>query len=119
MSTRPIRVSYNTDDAFANIPAGTTDGLILAGVTDRRIRVMALSFNCGAVATNATFNSKGSGAGVAISMLFQNGSYSGAVQGWNPGGWFQTLVGESLTLTTGGGSATGVQVSYILTGANE
>jgi hypothetical protein len=71
--------------------------------------VLSLAFVCGATATNATFNSKGSGAGVACSMLFANAANGGAVLPHNPLGWFETEIGEALTLTTGAGATTGVQ----------
>ena len=32
----------------------------------------------------------------------------------NPDGWFQTLVGQGLSVTTGTGATTGLQVNYLL-----
>ena len=100
--------------AFANVNASTTDAPVVAAVAGKRIRVLAFYFVCGATATNATFNTKGGGAGVAISCLVANAANGGAVVNHNPRGWFETELGEGLTLTTGSGSATGVQVSYVL-----
>ena len=98
--------------AFANIAASTTDGVVVAAVSGKKIRVLALAGQCGATATNITFNSKPGGAGTAKSMLFANGANGGAVLPFNPEGWFETVSGEGLSATTGAGSATGVQVVY-------
>ena len=99
---------------FKNVAAGQTDSSIVAAVSGWRIRVLSLAFVCGGTATNATFNSKGSGAGTACSPLFANAANGGAVLSHNPRGWFETELGEGLTLTTGSGSTTGVIVSYVL-----
>ena len=99
--------------AFPNVAASQTDSQIVAGVTGKKIRVLAFAFVCGATATNATFNSKGSGAGTAISPLFANAANAGAVLGANELGWMETNSGEALTLTTGTGSTTGVLVIYV------
>lgn len=101
--------------AFANVAASQTDSVLVAGVAGRCIRVKALAFVAGGTGTNATFNSKGSGAGTACSPLFANAANGGAVLGNNSEGWFETERGEALTLTTGPGSATGVIVKYVLT----
>lgn len=103
-------------NAFANITASQTDANVISAVSGRIIRVLGVACEAGATATNVTFNSKGSGSGTAISMLFAlpaNGGFvlptveSGAQ---NP--WFQTNSGEALTLTTGAGSTVGVQIVF-------
>ena len=100
--------------ALANVAASQTDSEIVAAVTGRRIRVLSVACVCGATATNLTFNSKGSGAGTAISMQFQNAANSGAVLPFNEAGWFETVPNEGLTVTTGDGSTTGIQVAYVV-----
>jgi hypothetical protein len=100
--------------AKANVAASQTDSVIVAGVPGRKIRVLAVAFVVGGTATDATLNSKGSGAGVAISALFANAANGGAVLPQADLGWFETLEGEALTLTTGAGSSTGIQVVYVL-----
>ena len=95
--------------AFANIAASSTASSVVAAVAGKKIRVVALAFVCGATATNATFNSASS----AISCLFANAANGGAILGENPLGWFETVRGEALTLTTGTGATTGVQVVYV------
>lgn len=107
-----IHTSGKIKRAFANISASTTDGDIVTAVSDKKIRVHAVVFQCGGTATAATFNTKGSGAGTAISMQFQNGSNGGAVLPESEVGWFETALGAGLTLTTGAGSTTGVHVIY-------
>ena len=100
-------------DTFANVAASQTDSVLVAARTGKRIAVFALSFVAGATATDATFNSKPSGsAGSAISMKFANAANGGAVLPFLEHAWFITRTSESLTLTTGAGSTTGVQVAF-------
>lgn len=98
--------------AFANVAANSTDSSIVTGVTNRIILVEAVAAECGGTATNITFNSKPAGAGTEISAQFQNPANGGFVLPFSEGGWFQTNPGEGLTVTTGAGSTTGVQVVY-------
>lgn len=100
-------------DAFANITAGQTDANVITAVALKVIRVVQIAMVTGATATNITFNSKGSSSGTAISCLFANGANGGAVLGYNPDGWFSTNAGEGLTVTTGAGATTGIQVGYV------
>jgi hypothetical protein len=96
--------------AKANIAASQTDASVVAAVAGKKIRVLSLAFVAGGTATNATFNS----ASTAISPLFANAANGGAILPFNPIGWFQTVAGEALTLTTGTGATTGVLVGYVL-----
>jgi hypothetical protein len=106
--------------AIANTAASTTDGTLTteggvalaAPSTRQKIVVLAIACVAGGTATNLTFNSKGSGAGTAISPLLANAANGGAVLPFNPVGWFSTNLGETLTVTTGTGSATGINVVY-------
>lgn len=99
--------------AFANVAASQTDSSIVAAVALKAIRVVSCFMVTGATATNVTFNSKGSGAGTAITSLIADAANGGAVLNYNPEGWFSTVPGEALTVTTGAGSATGINVSYV------
>jgi len=99
--------------AVANVSAGQTDAEIVAATAGKRVRVLAVAFVCGGTATSATFNTKPSGSGTAISPAFQNGANGGAILPFNPVGWFQTGSGEGLSLTTGSGSTTGVLVVHV------
>lgn len=109
MGLESLTVRY----AFDNISATATDDSIVAAVANKKLRVIALAVVCGATATTITFNSKGSGAGTAISMAFQNAANGGEILPLNEQGWFETNSGEALTATTGAGSTTGVQVVYV------
>jgi hypothetical protein len=100
--------------AKADVAQSQTDASIVAAQSGKVIRVLSIAFVCGATETNATFNSKGSGAGTAISPVFQNAANGGAVLPHNPLGWFETSTGEGLSLTTGTGSQTGVLVTYVV-----
>ena len=97
---------------FANIAHKTVDGNIVTAVTGKRLRVLGFLFVTGSTATPVTFNSKGSSNGTAISAQFQNGANGGASGTPNELGWFETSLGEALTLTSGTGSTTGVHVVY-------
>ena len=99
--------------AFANVSASQTDSVLVAGVAGRIIRVLFWDAVAGATATDLTFNTKGSGNGVAITQKYANGINGGEVENVNPLGWFETNPGESLTVTTGAGSTTGIKVGYI------
>lgn len=97
-----------------NIATGQTDSVIVAAVTGKKIRVVALVMVAGALATDVTFNTKGGGAGAAVTPLFSNAGHGGAVLPENRLGWFETITGEALTATTGaGGSTTGILVDYV------
>lgn len=100
---------------FANVSASTTDQvLVVADNTFRSIKVVSVAFVAGATATNATFNTYPTGGpGVAISCLFANGANGGAVLNRNEDGWFWTVGGQGLSITTGSGSTLGVLVNYI------
>lgn len=105
--------------AVANVAAASTDSVLVAAVAGtnqvgKAIRVHAVIASSGAVATAITFNSKGSGAGTAISPTFQNGINGGEVLAHCASGWFETNPGEALTVTTGAGSTTGILVLYSL-----
>jgi hypothetical protein len=98
--------------AFVNVAASQTDSVVKAAVTGKKIRVLALVMVGGGTATTVTFNSKGSGAGTAISCAFANGANGGACLPLNPMGWFETKTSEALTLTTGAGATGGFQIVY-------
>lgn len=100
--------------AFANIPAGTTDSVVVSAVSGKIIRVLQYRFIVGSSATNTTFNSMGTSAGTAIDCINQNASNGGAVCPYSPYGWIFTNSGESLTVTTGSGSTVGVLIGYDL-----
>lgn len=99
--------------AFANVAASQTDSAIVAAVTSKKIRVLAMYAVAGGTATSLTFNSKPGGAGTAKSAAFANGANGGEILPFSPVGWFETASGEGLSVTTGAGSTTGIGVVYI------
>lgn len=106
-------VNYPIKRVFSNVAASQVDAVLVAGVALKKIHVISLIMLAGAVDTSILFNSKPVGAGVAISMTFQNLAGGGVVLPRNPDGWFNTAVGEGLSVTTGVGAVTGIQINYI------
>lgn len=100
--------------ATLNVPAGSTDAAGVAAVTGWRIRVLAVLMVSGGVATTVQFNSKGAGAGTPISPNYPMGVNGVFPAPYNPVGWWETNPGEGLTVTTGAGSTTAIQVIYCL-----
>jgi hypothetical protein len=99
-------------NTFVNVPALTTDQILIAAVAGEEVHVLAIVAQAGTTATNLTFNSKGSGAGTAISPQFQNNNNTGEVLPFNEHGWFTTIVGQGLSCTTSAGSTTGILILY-------
>lgn len=98
--------------AAVNVAAGQTDAAVVAAVTAKKIRVLAIAHQAGGTATAITYNTKPVGAGSAISPTFANSANGGTPLPFNPSGWFQTNSGEGLSVTTGAGSPTGILVVY-------
>jgi hypothetical protein len=97
---------------LANIAASQTDSSIVAAVAGKKIRVLAVLLHNAGTASAVTFNSKlGAAAGVAISPALLA---SGPPTGFLEHGWWETVAGAALTVTTGAGSTTGIQVIYTL-----
>jgi len=101
-------------NALANVAAGQTDAAVIAAVAGKQIKVVQISFIPGGTATNVTFNSKGSGAGTAISPLFAAGANGQVTLPFSEKGWFTTNTGEGLSVTTGAGATVGILVGYEL-----
>lgn len=97
---------------WANVPASTTDQVLVAAVAGKSVEVMAVFAVTGGTATLLTFNSKGSGAGTAISPDLPNGVNGGEVLPYLDSGWLKTNAGEGLSVTTGAGSTTAILVIY-------
>lgn len=95
--------------AKADVAASQTDSSLVSAVAGKKIRVLTVALSCGATASTAVFNSKGAGAGTAISCTFNN-----SISLPDGEGYFETNSGEGLTVTTGAGSTTGVLVVYTL-----
>ena len=93
---------------FNQAASGTATEQI-AAVTGKVIRVIGLYMATGGTATNITFNS----ASTAITPLLALGINGTMVLPINEAGWFETVVSEALTVTTGAGSTTGVHLIYV------
>lgn len=96
--------------SVVNVAPSQTDSPIVAAIVGKKIRVLAALLVAGATATNVTFTSKPSGAGTAISQLLALAANGGAVLPFNPLGWWDTNVGEGLSVTTGTGATVGISV---------
>lgn len=116
MTTRGARGGmYN---AWDNVAAAATDSVLVAANfgTGARIRVVGVFVNAAdAGVCTFTFNSKGGGAGTAISPTFKIPLNGGFVLPMEEG-WFETNPGEALTITTAAASAIGVIVIWELAG---
>jgi len=95
------------------VAAAGTDTAIVAAVTGKKIRVLAVDLDCAGTATVFTFNSKPAGAGAAIAGPYNEAISEGKSLGYNPHGWFETVVSEGLSATTGAGSNTTVLLTYV------
>ena len=102
------QVDLGIKRAFANVAAGSTAASVVAATTNKKIRVLSYHCQAGATATTLVFESNG----VAISSTKDNVARGGAVGNFNPAGWFETVKGEALTVTTGAGSTIGIDVVY-------
>lgn len=101
-------------NAFDSVALSATDSVLVAAVAGRKIRVLGLILNHGdTTASTVTFNSKGAGAGTAISPALKYAA-NGGTSLYNADGLFETNVGEGLTVTTGAGSTTGIVVTYTI-----
>lgn len=99
--------------AFASIAASTTDGSIVAAVTSKKIRVLAGFMTLVGAALTATFNSKGAGAGTAITPTFDLPVGVIPPFPFNQCGWMETAAGEGLSLTTGIGIGGSVKIHIL------
>jgi hypothetical protein len=115
MATASNLASRGVHGAFDSVAASQTDSVLVAAVTNRRIRVLTFLINWGAAtASPVTFNSKGSGAGTAKTPAFTGPVTSIGGASGDRAGLFETNRGEGLTVTTGAGSTTGIMVTYEL-----
>lgn len=100
--------------AFANIAASQTDAALVAAVTGKKIRVLGYALHAGDTAgSDVTFNTKPVGAGAAITSLKALGINQSVVVPQSKDGWFETTAGQGLSVTTGAGSATGIDLVYV------
>jgi hypothetical protein len=102
-------------NAYDAVAASATDSVLVSAKTGKRIRVLSVVINQGdTTPSTVTFNSKSGGAGTAISPPLKAAANGGFVLPYNERGWFSTVNGEGLSVTTGAGSTTGVLVTFDL-----
>lgn len=98
--------------AFANVAASSTDTVLIQGIADRVILIKGLVMQCGATATDVTFNTKTLTVGTAISAKFQLGINGTSVFPFSDSGLMKMVPGNSLSVTTSAGSTVGIQLIY-------
>lgn len=92
-----------------SVAASQTDSELVAAVTSKKLRVLAMVVSAGSTGSTQLFESGGS----TTKFELQPGANGGAVLGFNPVGWFETVAGENLTVTTGAGSTTKYLITYV------
>ena len=114
MATASSLAGAGRQNAFDAIAAAATDSVLVAASGSSRVRVHSVIVNQGDTTPSAvTFGSKlGAGATTAIAPPLKGSANGGFVLADNEAGWFQTLPGEGLVVTTGAGSTTGIIVTY-------
>lgn len=117
MATASSLTGLEILNAFDSVAASQTDSVLVAGIANSKIRVVGFVLNQGDTTPSpVTFNSKGSGAGTAISPAWKGSPNGGfvvpALSAKSSSGWFETKRGEALTVTTGVGSTTGIMVVF-------
>ena len=117
MSSTPYRDSQ-VRRVSVTVAAGQTDSVLLEPTSTRRVRVVALHAQAVGLASNFTLNSKGSGAGVALSAALGVASGEPVLWPFDPNGWLDTLLGESLTVTTGAGGSVALTMTLALVAAD-
>lgn len=98
-----------------NVAPGSSavDFVVVAATVNKRIRVLGFSVSC---TTNTLWqlNSKGSGAGTAISPLFNALASALVVAPITEYGYYETNVGEGLTISTAPGGGVAMTVYYVV-----
>lgn len=104
-------VAYDIQRVPVNISGPVTDQVVVAAVAGQKIRVIGAHALARSAAATLTFKSKGSGAGTAISPIYDNGAHGGFVMLKDKDGIFETNVGEALAVDAG--AALGIMISYL------
>jgi hypothetical protein len=110
----PDGTALTVKRTFANVAASSTDANLVTAVAGKKIRVLGYALHAGDTAgSDVTFNRKPVGAGVAISSLKNLAANQQLVAAQSNNGWFETSAGQGLTVTTGAGSTTGIDIVYV------
>lgn len=118
MATAPNLAGRGRLGAFDSIAASASDSVLVAAVATKKIRVLAAAINHGdTTASTVTFKSKPTGSSTALTPALKGAANALLTLPECENGWFETKVGEALTVTTGSGSTSGVNVVYQLVAA--
>lgn len=90
------------------VAASSTDGALVTARAGQKVRVTGGLIAPGA-STTVTLNSKSGGAGTAITPPFA----TAIALPDSSDGWFDSNVGEGLTVTTSAGATSGVVIDYV------
>lgn len=113
LNSNGVKGGDRLSNAYLNVAAASTDAELVAAQPGKVIRVVAVFANGrdAGGASSFQFNSKPAGAGAAISPVFSVPQHGGFVLP-EAGGWFETVSGEGLAITTQASSALAVVVVY-------
>ncbi len=92
-------------------PASSGDNTVIAAVTGRKIRVLAVTFSASA-AVNGKFTS-GTTPDITGLFYFTTGELNVQLP-YNPFGWFQTAAGALLGFNLSSGTSVALQITYVL-----
>ena len=90
-------------------PSTATTTQVIAGAAGKKFRVLAYAAMATA-ANNVTFKTNTT----AVTPLWPLGANGGIVFQENAHGWFDTVAGDDLNVTTSAATATGIYVQYII-----
>lgn len=93
----------------ASVSPSASDFSLIAAVSGKKLRILALVLQCSATATDVLFESSTTTRKHRASA----GVNGGQVLPFNQAGWFETAAGESLTCTTNAGSVTEITGVYV------
>lgn len=96
---------------FATVIASQTDTALVAAVAGKRIRVLQVGIFAGAAGCTVTFKSKPAGAGTTISPAISVAINDESVLPSSNVGWFDTKVGEGLSVDTSATGPAGIVVA--------
>lgn len=105
--TTPLTPKFKT----VSVAASQTDTSLIAAVASKKLRILCLRAMCGGTATDSTYESDGGSD--TILHVGTYGANGGEVLPFSPVGWFETVAGEALIVTTGAGSTTKYTLVYI------
>lgn len=97
---------------FAKIDAASNgDNTIVAGVTGKKIRVLALHLTM--TGTLVTIRFESAAGGTALTGQMQPLAGTGITLPYNPLGWFETTAGELLNMELGGAQSVDGCLTYV------